>query len=259
MRPLSILILAASVTSFWARPMGGQDLLERWRQENRTPEGNRYEGQVPQLVSSKRIEILSFTRNTPKVWHQTNLQVRLFQPGDRIVVIVAIDLDDAYRMESLAKFSTGWNLFSPWPTAYRLEKMKIEPEDLGVVAYATVDGRVPPTPPLMVVPVDVVSEGAGTPAGNSYVARLRSNVPLRATEWQIRDEKNAIVLASDSIDQEGRPSGGIREKEPFQLNIPRTRLSASGKFELFLKAQAWSTNQSLDFSVWFYHFEAWGK
>jgi hypothetical protein len=258
MRPISILILLV-IASFWSGPVAGQDLLGRWRTQNRAPEGNRYEGPVPLLVSAERIEILSFTRNAPKTWHDTNLHVRLYQPADRRVVIVARDVDDSYRMESSTKFSAGWNLFSPWPTAYRLENMKIEAEDLGVVAYVTLDGRVPPPPPLTLVPVDVVSAGGGTQAGNAYVARLRSNVPLRAPEWQIRDEKNAVVLASDSISQEERPVGGIREKEPFQLNIPRGKLPAPGKFELFLKAQAWSTSQSFDFSVWFYHLEPWGK
>jgi hypothetical protein len=242
-------------------PLPGQDNLAGWRKKSAAPENNRYEGQVPQLVSGERIELLSFTRNMIKGdWNHAILSVGYFQPGGKKVVIVARDIEDRYRMETRPQEKpAGWQTFSPWPTAFQLEKMKIESEDLGVVGYATTDGVVPPPAPPTVVPVDVFSTTAGKKADDGYTVRLRSNFRMREPDWQVQDSKGKTAYESNLIEQEGSTNGIVLDKEPFQLRIPVAKLQTSGTFELVFTAKSWSTNQFSTFNVFFLEQEPWGR
>ena len=240
-----------------------QDHLARWRTESATPEKNRYEGHVPQLVSGERIELLSFTRNMPTGnWNHSTLRVGYFQPAGKKVVIVARDIEDSYRMESLPQSGApGWAVFRDWPTTFQLEKMKIESEDLGVVGYSTSDGIVPPPLPQTVVPVEVFSltPATGAKEGHEYTVRLRSNFRMHDPGWLVQDAKGKTAYQSKLIEQEGGTDGAVMEKEPFQLKIPIAKLQTPGMFELVFTAESWSTNQSSTFHVLFLEQEPWGR
>ena len=238
-----------------------QDNLARWRIESATPEKNRYEGHVPQLVSGERIELLSFTRNMIRGnWNHATLSVGYFQPPGKKVVIVARDIEDSYRMETKPQPSVpGWAVFHDWPTAFQLEKMKIESEDLGVVGYSTTDGIVPPPLPQTVVPVEVFSTATGTKAGNEYTVRLRSNFRMRDPGWRVQDAKGKTAYQTNLIEQEGSTNGVVLEKEPFQLKIPIAKLQISGAFDLVFTAKSWSSSESSTFKVSFLEQEPWGQ
>jgi hypothetical protein len=240
-----------------------QDHLARWRTESATPEKNRYEGRVPQLVSGERIELLSFTRNMPTGnWNHSTLSVGYFQPAGKKVVIVARDIEDSYRMETVPQSGApGWAVFRVWPTTFQLEKMKIESEDLGVVGYSTTDGIVPPPLSQTVVPVEVFSlrPATGAKARDEYTVRLRSNFRMSDPEWLVRDEKGKTAYQSKLIEQEGGTNGIVQEKEPFQLRIPIAKLQTSGTFDLVFTAQSYSSNQSSTFHVLFLEQEPWGR
>src|SRR5208282_5323139 len=91
----------------------------------------------------------------------SKLLVRYYQPSEKKVVIVARDLANAYRMESIPQSGNGWLSFGPWPTAYKLDSLNLDKKqagELGVIAYVTADGKPPAGGPIEVVPVDVFSE-----------------------------------------------------------------------------------------------------
>jgi hypothetical protein len=125
--------------------------------------GNRREGTTMHVDALEDLAIVAVHRDFEPFPRNANLSVRFFLPAlpgspAPDVAVEGIELQDSfhYLMESKqppVKAGT-WNVFGQWPTSDVIDKLGIEPANLGVLAELKVGSKLPVYLPVDVYPSD---------------------------------------------------------------------------------------------------------
>ena len=211
MRPVLALLLAALLQLH-------DDGLGDWRR--RSDRGSHYEGPVTEPVGAPVFELLSFTRSISASFPtQSNIRLRYYSPPGKDVIIVARGLKDHryYRMETKVPSKTtmppthSWREFTGWSFRPFLDRLRIEPRQLGYVAFVAEGRRLTSLNHAQIVPLEVLSDREPAPP-KTYDVWLRSNVSLHSVTTKLLGESSRVEIPVDS------PRETVQD-EPFQVKI----------------------------------------
>ncbi len=180
------ILLSASPTVF-AQVQGMQTF------ENRKEGINVHPNAAPDLT------LIAIHRNFENFSPNSNLHVRFFLPPiadvrTRKVILEAVELQDSfhYFMEATNQNrwrANGWNIFEPWPTKDVIDKLGLQPANIGVLARYEVSGA-----PTVYLPVDVYQTDR-QPKRGTYTVHFITASDLQTLEVSVTNEKGAVSRA----------------------------------------------------------------
>jgi hypothetical protein len=161
--------------------------------------GNRREGTTVHVDALEDLTLIAVHRNFESFPRNANLNVRFYLPmvagGSKAnVTVEAVELQDSvhYLMQTTnAPAKAGeWNVFGQWPTRDVIDKLGIEPGNLGVLAEYKIANRLP-----VYLPVDVYQDARPT-AKHAYTFHFVTGQDLQSLEVSVTDKAGARVNLS---------------------------------------------------------------
>jgi len=157
---------------------------------------NRKEGTNVRPNAAPDLKLIAVHRSFQIFEVNSNLRVRFFLPPvagnrSRKVSLEAVELQDSfhYFMEATNQSTwkdNTWNLFAPWPTKDVIDKLGLQPNNIGVLARYEVAGA-----PAVYLPVDVFQNDGNTKKG-TYTFHFITRSELQSLDVSVTNEKGAV-------------------------------------------------------------------
>jgi len=160
---------------------------------------NRKEGTNVHPNAAPDLTLIAIHRNFETFSTNSNLHVRFFLPPvadvrTGKVFLEAVELQDSfhYFMEATSQNrwkNNGWNIFEPWPTKDVIDKLGLQPTNIGVLARYEISGA-----PAVYLPVDVYQTNS-QPKKGTYTLHFITASDLQTLEVSVTNEKGALSNA----------------------------------------------------------------
>ncbi len=154
--------------------------------ENRKEGTNVHSNAAPDLI------LIAIHRNFENFSTNSNLHVRFFLPAvadvrTRKVFLEAVELQDSfhYFMEA----TNHWNIFTPWPTKDVIDRLGLQPNNIGVLARYEVAGA-----QAVYLPVDVYQTDSNQKKG-AYTFHFITASDLQTLDVSVTNERGVVNKA----------------------------------------------------------------
>ena len=161
--------------------------------ENRKEGTNVHSNAAPDLI------LIAIHRNFENFSTNSNLHVRFFLPAvadvrTRKVFLEAVELQDSfhYFMEATNQSTwkdNNWNIFTPWPTKDVIDRLGLQPINIGVLARYEVAGA-----QAVYLPVDVYQTDSNQKKG-AYTFHFITASDLQTLDVSVTNERGVVNKA----------------------------------------------------------------
>jgi hypothetical protein len=186
-RKLSIIpgIILAMVVTTYGDTQGMKDF------------GNRLEGTNVRRNALEDFTLVAVHGNFKPFQHNANLNVRFFLPklpgnASKNVSVQATELQDSFHYFMQSKSSDWkagrWNTFSNWPTKDVIDKLGLEPNNVGVLAQYRIGNQRP-----VYLPVDV-NQNEANRTKRTYTVHFVTGQDLQSLEISVINIAGAAIV-----------------------------------------------------------------
>lgn len=159
---------------------------------------NRIEGTDVHTNALQDFTLIALHRNFQAFQPNSTLHVRFFLPqtaagADKTIFLEATELQDSFHYFMQARRSVGWkeaswNVFEPWPTKDVIDRLGLQPDNVGVRAgYRVKNG------PSVFLPVDVYQNDAPSSI-QKYTLHFITGSDLQALDVSVVDSAGKAMV-----------------------------------------------------------------